>query len=287
MAKRTPIAPDPRAAELARVEREIADVKARINLLDADERDAADKLDDTRWRAIGKALEAIRDNLDGLETKRAELMAGVYVEPAAPAAPQAVVQTVRVKKIKTQRDAGGNLTATVVEEDEPVQPINQQQRRQQRAWDKVSELPVVPYPAGARKAGDRATIEAAYEATLDWFRNRAAIDAWKAFPSPDTPIGAEILMLTIGTIKGIEAWFSARMTEAEQRIAELESKPSVEYRGVWSAAQTYKHGHLVTHKGSVWHADIESTGLAPGEGTGWKMAVRRGQDGKDGVRRQP
>jgi hypothetical protein len=62
------------------------------------------------------------------------------------------------------------------------------------------------------------------------------------------------------------------------RIQKLEERPSVRYLGVWSAEKRYEPGSFVTHSGSIWHTDLESTGIRPGEGGNviWKLAVKRG-----------
>ncbi|UCI17027.1 hypothetical protein FJ970_18005 [Mesorhizobium sp. B2-1-8] len=175
----------------------------------------------------------------------------------------------KVKRIHTERDASGNLSATVVEEDAPA--------------SSASNLPEPDYPHGARKVGDHAKIEAAYVAMRDWHIDQALGLGAKIFRSPDEVITAEMLMTAIGTIAGIEAWFSQRLAEAEERIAELEKRPTPEYKGVWRAAQQYQRGAMVSHDGSVWHCELDTaTGLVPGDGTaGWRLAVKRGRDGKD------
>ncbi|MHC2373367.1 chitodextrinase [Bradyrhizobium diazoefficiens] len=68
----------------------------------------------------------------------------------------------------------------------------------------------------------------------------------------------------------------AVITPLKERIKELESRPTLCYRGIWDASRTYQPGSFVTHSGSVWHADVQSTGIRPGEGGFWKLAVKRG-----------
>lgn len=78
----------------ADVDDEIKGAKERIKKLDAEYADAESKLDDPRWHATGKALGTARSNLQKLETKRAEIMAGIYVEPvvAVPQQPEKQAQ---------------------------------------------------------------------------------------------------------------------------------------------------------------------------------------------------
>ena len=87
-----------------------------------------------------------------------------------------------------------------------------------------------------------------------------------------------------------------RISALEQRCAELEStvalavervksfedRPGVPYDGVWSEAKTYARGVFVTFAGSLWHSESASVSSRPGtDPTTWKLAVKRGADGKD------
>src|SRR4051812_28756365 len=61
-----------------------------------------------------------------------------------------------------------------------------------------------------------------------------------------------------------------------ERLKELESRPTLRYLGVWDASRTYPPGSFVTHAGSIWHTDQETTGVRPGDGAIWRLAVKRG-----------
>jgi hypothetical protein len=69
----------------------------------------------------------------------------------------------------------------------------------------------------------------------------------------------------------------------EQRLAALEAGAhSLKYRGTFSAGTVYEVGNFVTFAGSLWHCQ-ERTIAKPGDGAKeWKLAVKRGRDGKDG-----
>lgn len=75
-----------------------------------------------------------------------------------------------------------------------------------------------------------------------------------------------------------------RLEKLEQRVAELEARPTVKYAGVWVEHQLYKTGELVTCSGSVWHANVDNRSVRPGGASEkiWTLAVKRGADGKDG-----
>lgn len=58
--------------------------------------------------------------------------------------------------------------------------------------------------------------------------------------------------------------------------------PVLIYRGVFAEGTEYEKGDLVTWGGSQWHCS-EPTTTKPGENSSaWKLAVKRGRDGKDG-----
>lgn len=58
--------------------------------------------------------------------------------------------------------------------------------------------------------------------------------------------------------------------------------PSVIYRGVWKHDQEYARGDMATWDGSVWHCEADSTKDQPGTSPAWKLAVKRGVNGRDG-----
>jgi len=61
-------------------------------------------------------------------------------------------------------------------------------------------------------------------------------------------------------------------------ISKSLDEPRLPYRGVWRSDEAYMPGDYVTHSGSLWHGNIESKGLRPGDGNlGWTMAVKSGQ----------
>lgn len=68
-----------------------------------------------------------------------------------------------------------------------------------------------------------------------------------------------------------------RVDDLERRLAE----GRVEYRGVWSAGQTYRRGHLVTLHGNIFHCNRPTAGKPSEDHDGWTLAVRKGRDGKD------
>lgn len=92
--------------------------------------------------------------------------------------------------------------------------------------------------------------------------------AVKAHANPEQRELIEVLCAAIAPV------LKELIEPLREKIAELENRPHVQYRGVWKEGQPYGTGSMVTHEGSVWHAN-RATMQRPGAG-----AVRRGRDAK-------
>jgi hypothetical protein len=53
------------------------------------------------------------------------------------------------------------------------------------------------------------------------------------------------------------------------------------YKGVWKTDEIYKVSNSVTDGGQIFIAMRNSQGQRPGFSDHWRLAVRKGQDGKD------
>lgn len=73
-----------------------------------------------------------------------------------------------------------------------------------------------------------------------------------------------------------------RFVRGEQVKEFAFTMPVVIDRGVWVEGKGYSAGDAVTWAGSVWIAQKE-TNDKPDGGNGWRLSVKRGRDGKDGV----
>lgn len=78
-----------------------------------------------------------------------------------------------------------------------------------------------------------------------------------------------------------ERGFTFRFARGEQVKEFAFTVPIVLDRGVYKAGGDYERGDAVTWGGSLWIAQNE-TKEKPGEGSGWRLAVKKGRDGKDG-----
>lgn len=76
--------------------------------------------------------------------------------------------------------------------------------------------------------------------------------------------------------------FTFRFTKGD-RVKEFPfTVPVVLDRGVFKSGEAYAAGDGVTWGGSFWIAQ-KDTADKPGDGDGWRLAVKKGRDGKDGI----
>lgn len=78
-----------------------------------------------------------------------------------------------------------------------------------------------------------------------------------------------------------ERAFLLKFVRGEQVKEFRFSLPIVIDRGVFRAGETYARGDSVTWDGSTWIAQCDATDK-PGHSDQWRLAVKRGQNGKDG-----
>jgi hypothetical protein len=64
-----------------------------------------------------------------------------------------------------------------------------------------------------------------------------------------------------------------RAAIAEAKLAEIEERGEVAYRGVWVHDTEYRRGNLVTDHGAMWVC-LADTRERPGGGAAWKLAVK-------------
>ncbi|WP_338688458.1 hypothetical protein V5279_23900 [Bradyrhizobium sp. 26S5] len=60
-----------------------------------------------------------------------------------------------------------------------------------------------------------------------------------------------------------------------RRIEALEARPVMVDAGVFDDAKTYSPGSFVSYQGSGWAAQVETRGVRPGDGTIWRLAVKK------------
>ncbi len=166
------------------------------------------------------------------------------------------------------------------------------------SWEFL-ELSLVTIPANAdarigRWHGKSATTEAP-GARLE--RTNAEIHARAlAVLSEEMKASRGPLKFTDGALSGmvramgsVTAGLLGEVARLEQRLAAVEGRKMMSYKGVYAAGHAYEEGDAVTHRGSMWVCCSPTSG-APGEigaASGcWRLAVRKGKDGHNakGVR---
>lgn len=103
-------------------------------------------------------------------------------------------------------------------------------------------------------------------------------------PGPQGPAGRDGFgfddLSVVETEKGYMIRFKRGQDVQDFRI------PVMIYQGVFTDGKTYRRGDTVTWGGSLWHCDTETTDKPDG-GKSWRLAAKRGRDGKDGTMKDP
>lgn len=72
------------------------------------------------------------------------------------------------------------------------------------------------------------------------------------------------------------------MTNGKVIVSERKTSIAI-YRGVWKHDTEYSRGDMATRDGSVWHCEHDGPTLEePGKSSHWRLAVKRGNHGRDG-----
>jgi hypothetical protein len=67
-----------------------------------------------------------------------------------------------------------------------------------------------------------------------------------------------------------------------EEVKALKDRPEFSDAGIWVHDKTYKTGNGVSESGSFWIAKRDTTfGEKPGASDAWRLAVKRGKDGRD------
>jgi len=120
---------------------------------------------------------------------------------------------------------------------------------------------------------------------------RHAGGLWRAIANTQAMRGWECIVNGILSIKieqGGEREFSVRATQSDgtESIAHFTMATPLD-RGVYDSSASYAKGDGVTYAGSWWIAQVDKPTAVPGNpatASEWRLAVKRGRDGKDVVR---
>jgi hypothetical protein len=88
---------------------------------------------------------------------------------------------------------------------------------------------------------------------------------------------AELATIAEGFAKGMKPVFEnykTKIAALEARVALLEEKPSINFRGVFEAGKSYVPGDAVTCHGGLWICRAETVGPPSQDFVGWSLAVK-------------
>lgn len=74
---------------------------------------------------------------------------------------------------------------------------------------------------------------------------------------------------------------TVKMQAGETVVEKSVKLPTVIDRGVYSGEKAYEHGDGTTYGGCFWIAQKDAPAGVPGGSADWRMAVKKGRDGKD------
>ena len=86
----------------------------------------------------------------------------------------------------------------------------------------------------------------------------------------------EAVAAAIKPLRDKIATLEARIVEAETQAAQFK------YVGVWRAGDRYRKNNFITFDGSLWVCQRDDSEGRPGQSLDWQLAVRKGNNGKDG-----
>lgn len=90
--------------------------------------------------------------------------------------------------------------------------------------------------------------------------------------APLTPV-QEALMK--GIAREVREHVATKIKPLQDRIAELESRPVPEYRGIHRDGEVYHQAAMVTRDGALWFAKV-ATMTKPGSSPDWQLIVKSG-----------
>jgi hypothetical protein len=109
----------------------------------------------------------------------------------------------------------------------------------------------------------------------------------RQLPAPDAPTVRtkvvdphELHHVVIGPAPELAEDDERGITNLRERVEAIERAGALAYDGVYEPGKAYRRGAAVTHQGSLWIAMLDTTSR-PGASDDWRLAVKRGRDGKD------
>lgn len=120
--------------------------------------------------------------------------------------------------------------------------------------------------------------------TLSWERQARGVFEKAADRMPVPKDGRDAIPLDSFdlTLSEDGRTLTVKMQSADGVVEKSIRVASIIDRGIYKAAGDYEKGDAVTHGGCLWIAQQDAPEGAPGMGgKGWRLAVKKGRDGKD------
>ncbi|BCH10456.1 hypothetical protein MesoLj131c_47140 [Mesorhizobium sp. 131-3-5] len=195
MTKKRPVIGDPLQHGLNKIDVEIAGLEKaiaeKVAGVDADRAKHALDQDGDLQQRLNDQIRVLRGRVDQMQQKRFDVELGEL----APKKPVVAASPTRSKK----------------------------------KWD-IKNVPAPTYPIGARQRGDKAALDAAFMAFLEYHIDQAKITMQRHDVDAAGRASIDLLMDVAGEHLGMHVWMSERVKELETRLAEIEARPTVKAR---------------------------------------------------------
>ncbi|MCE8052282.1 hypothetical protein HOP61_13305 [Halomonas daqingensis] len=151
-------------------------------------------------------------------------------------------------------------------------------------------LASIPAPINGRDGRDALQIEIlpAIDTEKSYPRGTYAKHGgglWRAYQSTTGLHGWECIVDGVKSVEieqtDTKAFTIKTLMSSGEEQAQVFTLPVTVYKGTYVESESYTKGDLVTWGGSVWHSEIEENTTKPGAGEEWKLAVKKGQNGRD------
>lgn len=86
----------------------------------------------------------------------------------------------------------------------------------------------------------------------------------------------EITAIVAGIAPVLRDYVDRAVADVGARMATLEAKPYLNFRGVWKGGEAYESGDAATHAGGLWICLKPTSGDPSKDFIAWQLAVKRG-----------
>jgi hypothetical protein len=82
------------------------------------------------------------------------------------------------------------------------------------------------------------------------------------------------MAVTLSDYERIGEFVGKAIKPLQDRIAELEQRKAMEWKGTWRPGNAYAEHDVVQDKSSLWVCVSPTTAARPGTGAGWRMMTK-------------